>query len=100
MEKRNEPARCGAAGAHRRLVIIAFLADPPPAAVKIAANHSHKGIIQINGLCKRTATIHGSDRTYVLGQKQQAVWKKFGNPVSGPASNLAVVHEIILSGVV
>ena len=35
-----------------------------------------------------------------MGQKQQAAWKKFGNPVFGPASNLAVVHEIILGGVV
>ena len=34
-----------------------------------------------------------------MGQKQQAAWKKFGNPVFGPASNLAVVHEIILGGV-
>ena len=36
----------------------------------------------------------------ILGQKQQAAWKKFGNLVFGPASNLAVVHEIILGGVV
>ena len=34
-----------------------------------------------------------------MGQKQQAAWKKFGNPVFGPASNLAVAHEIILGGV-
>ena len=26
-------------------------------------------------------------------------WKKFDDPVFGPASNLAVVHEIILGGV-
>ena len=35
----------------------------------------------------------------LMGQKQQAAWKKFGNPVFGPASNLAAVHEIILGGV-
>ena len=35
----------------------------------------------------------------LMGQKQQAAWKKFGNPVFGPASSLTVVHEIILDDV-
>ena len=59
-------------------------------------DRAHAGSETVNG---RPTTLHGSERIRILGQKQQAAWKKFGNPVFGPASNLAVVHEIILGGV-
>ena len=59
-------------------------------------DRAHAGPETVNG---RPTTLHGSERTRILGQKQQVAWKKFGNPVFGLASNLAVVHEIILGGV-
>ena len=59
-------------------------------------DRAHAGPETVNG---RPTALHGSERTRILGQKQQAVWKEFGNTIFGPASNLAVVHEIILGGV-
>ena len=66
-------------------------------ACRRTGDRAHADPETVNG---RPTTLHGSERTRILGQEQQAAWKKFGNPVFGPASNLAVVHEIILGGVV
>ena len=65
-------------------------------ACRRTGDRAHADPETING---RPTTLHGSERTRILGQKQQAAWKKSGNPVFGPASNLAVVREVILGGV-
>ena len=44
---------------------------------------AHRGsCARRSGNGKRPPTaLHGSERTHILGQKQQAAWKRFGNPV-------------------
>ena len=56
------------------------------------------GLITLDGegFFQRYGSFTGKEFVEFL---KEAVWKKFDNPVFGPASNLAVVHEIILGGV-
>ena len=60
-------------------------------ACRRTGDRAHAGTETVNG---RPTTLHGSERTSILGQEQQAAWKKFGNPVFGPASNLALFTKL------
>ena len=44
-------------------------------------------------------TLHGSERNPYFGTRITSSLEEIWHPVFGPASNLAVVHEIILGGV-
>ena len=65
-------------------------------ACRRTGDRAHAGQEMVNS---RNPTFTNLNEPVFWDKEQQAAWKKFDNPAFGPASNLAVVHEIILGGV-